>query len=559
MLLMVLIAPWAANAQTLTVHDASGTSSYVPFYGYFADEDQTNQMIYPATELADMNGKAITEMVFYWQEGYYYGNDYGVGTWTVSLGETTATTLSGLDNTTTLTPVFTGVLDEAGGLFDNTAYTLTITFDDPYVYGGSNLLVQFDHTGTGEYEHYVFEGESVTGASYSYNSQRDFLPKTTFSYSTPSSCVKPENLTLNYTEGNPTATVTWESTASNFNVDINGTVTAVNKKTYTFNVNPATTYNVKVQADCGGGEVSGWTSTSFFTGCTGVAQLPYSYGFENADEIDCWTVNATGTYSSNTGVSSNYPRTGTKSFMFFYTGYPPQYLISPEFSGYSNGLHVEFWYRQYSNGVETFKVGYSSTTTDDSAFTWGEEITASTTYQRFSANYPVTTKYVAVKHTSDDQYYLFLDDFLFEESASCLEPTNVVASNETTTGATLTWTNGGEETAWDIFVTSDATIVPDDGTTPTYANVTTKPYPITGLTPATTYYAYVRAKCGAKEASAWSSPAIFNTDCVEKSLPYSYGFEDDEFDICWSTINTNTSYNAISIMDLTSNVLAFYR
>lgn len=264
---MALLAPWAANAQTLTVHDGSGTNNYVPFYGYYADEDQTNQMIYPATELADMNGKAITQMVFYWQEGgYNYGNYYGVGTWTVSLGETTATTLSGLDNTTTLTPVFTGVLDEAGGLFDNTAYTLTITFDDPYVYGGSNLLVQFDHTGTGEYEYYVFKGETVTGASYSYNSQRNFLPKTTFSYATPSSCAKPTGLTVTYT-GGTTASVSWTSDASAWNMKINGTpVDGPITNPYPLNnLELGTTYTIEVQADCGGGTVSEWSNPKSFT------------------------------------------------------------------------------------------------------------------------------------------------------------------------------------------------------------------------------------------------------------------------------------------------------
>ena len=80
--------------------------------------------------------------------------------------------------------------------------------------------------------------------------------------------------------------------------------------------------------------------------------------------------------------------------------------------GFTNGLHVEFWYRQYTNGVETFQVGYSTTDNDPASFIFGDEITASTTYTQFKANYPAGTKYVAVKHTSDDQYYLFLDDFL---------------------------------------------------------------------------------------------------------------------------------------------------
>lgn len=253
MLLLALLVPWAANAQTLTVHDGSATNAYVPFYGYYADENQQNQMIYPATELADMSGKVITKMVFYWQEGgYNYGNFYSVGTWTISLGETTATTLSGLDNTTSLTQVFTGVLDEDGGLFNTTDYTLTIEFDDDYVYNGGNLLVQFAHTGTGEYEYYVFEGEDVTGASYCYNSQRNFLPKTTFTYETPAACPKPTGLAISYT-GGTTATATWDGTAETYNIEINGDVTEGVTSPYTFNVTLSTTYEVRVQADCGGG------------------------------------------------------------------------------------------------------------------------------------------------------------------------------------------------------------------------------------------------------------------------------------------------------------------
>ena len=105
-------------------------------------------------------------------------------------------------------------------------------------------------------------------------------------------------------------------------------------------------------------------------------------------------------------------------------------------------------------------------------------------------------------HTANDQYYLFLDDFLFEESASCLEPTGVQVADVTTTGATLSWNAGGEESAWDIFVTDDATILPNDATTPTVANIADNPYALTGLTSGTTYYVYVRAICGENEVSA---------------------------------------------------------
>ena len=385
-----------------------------------------------------------------------------------------------------------------------------------------------------------------------------------FSFEDPTALAKPTDLAVNYTEGETTATVTWNGTTSLYNIDVNGTITNNVTSPYTITgILPGTTYTVKVQAIDGNNQ-SVWVSTSFFSGCPEAYPIPYAYGFEDVEAIECWTISGGDGYSSiyDKGWYQSGARTGDKYFMFYYTDTPPQYLISPQLSGIENGLHVEFWYSQYTNGVETFQVGYSTTGNDPDNFTWGDEITASTSYQRFSANYPANTKYVAVKHTSNDQYYLFLDDFLFEESASCLEPTEVTVSNATTTGATISWTAGSNETTWDIFVTDDATVVPGETTTPTFANVTSNPYNLTGLTSCTIYYVYVRAIKG-NDKSPWSSPVIFHTECEPMALPYSYDFEDDELPISWSTINTNTSYCGVNIMapssSSTNRTLAFYR
>ena len=407
-----------------------------------------------------------------------------------------------------------------------------------------------------EYTNSFPAGTKRIAVKYVYN-DAFYLFLDDFSFEAFTNCDKPTDAAVAYTEGDETATVTWEGDARSYNIDVNGTVTEGVTSPYTLrSLELATTYTVKVQANCGE-EQSGWVSAgSFTTPCPDSYDIPYAYGFENEAELNCWTVEGYG------DVDQSYPRTGSGCFMFNYTTTPPQYLISPELSGIVNGLHVEFYYRQYTNGVETFEVGYSTTDNDPDSFTWGEEITASTTYQRFSANYPAETKYVAVKHTSDDQYYLFLDDFLFEESASCLEPSGVLVADATTTGATISWNAGGEESAWDIFVTDDASITPDETTTPTVANVTDNPYSLTGLTPATVYYVYVRALCGENEFSAWSSAAIFNTECEAMELPYTYGFEDATLPVCWNTIVENTSYTGINVMapsaSSTNKVLAFY-
>ncbi len=576
MLLTLFLCTFLGGARaqsTLTVHDGTETTDRVPIYSWHANVSQQSQLIYPASELAAMSGKVLTQMVFYWQQGPWPSDDYSVGTWTISLGETTATAFNGgFDTTTPLTEVFTGVLDEAGGLFNTTDHTLTITFDKEYVYQGGNLLVQFAHTGTGEEMDYHFIGQSMDKAT-SYlccyesngnayiNESNNFLPKTTFTYQAQPNCAEPTNVAVRYNEGAPTATVTWTSEATNFNIDVNGTITAVTGNSYTFDVSLRTTYTIKVQADCGD-EQSYWTKAiSFFSGC-GTVPVTYSYGFEDESDMDCWTIITPGTsdYEASISQYEEYAHTGSHFFHFYSTEIPGQYLISPQLGGIANGLHVKFWHCGYK-GTETFQVGYSTTDNDPANFTWSNEITATTSYQQFKANYPANTKYVAVKHTSDEYCDFFLDDFLFEESPSCIEPTGVQVADVTTHGATVSWTAGGSETAWDIFVTADATIEPDGTTTPTYTNINGNSYSLSNLSAGTIYYVYVRTICSGTEVSEWSSTATFATICNPIALPWSENFDNltgSGMPVCWNSIFEGSGFCGIQQFSENNSSLMFF-
>jgi len=146
--------------------------------------------------------------------------------------------------------------------------------------------------------------------------------------------------------------------------------------------------------------------------------LPYSYGFEDDSELDCWTM-LDCHYAS--GISSNAYYEGGYGFEFHWNTTPPQYLISPQFEG-TTGMNVSFSYKNYSDTYpETFQVGYSTTTKSSNAFIWGDEVTAyGQTWHLYEAFYPIGTKYVAVKLTSDDMYFLYLDNFNFEP-ALCMD------------------------------------------------------------------------------------------------------------------------------------------
>ena len=152
--------------------------------------------------------------------------------------------------------------------------------------------------------------------------------------------------------------------------------------------------------------------------------LPYTYGFENNDlEGEGWSLVDC---KANTKIQSEYTHDGNYSFLFSWSTNPPQYLISPQLEG-TTGVAVSFYYKNINNDYpETFQVGYSTTTNSPDAFKWGNEVTANddTQWKQYKAIFPKGTKYVAVKLTSNDQFFLILDDFCFEEATSILGDVN---------------------------------------------------------------------------------------------------------------------------------------
>ena len=142
--------------------------------------------------------------------------------------------------------------------------------------------------------------------------------------------------------------------------------------------------------------------------------LPYTYGFEEEDEFDCWTMLDCDPYTGRSNASYSIHQ-GDYGFRFCYNTNPPQYLISPELKG-TTGVDVSFYYKNYSNDYpETFQVGYSTTTQSLTAFTWGDEVTAQDkdNWMLYEESFPEGAKYIAVKYNSYDQMALFLDDFSF--------------------------------------------------------------------------------------------------------------------------------------------------
>ena len=129
---------------------------------------------------------------------------------------------------------------------------------------------------------------------------------------------------------------------------------------------------------------------------------------------------------------------------------------------------------------------------------------------------------------------------------SCPSPTDPMVSGIASTEATFSWTTGGTETMWDVYLTN-TTVQPDSNTIPTDNAVDTF-YTFYNLIPNTVYHAFVRANCGGGDYSYWRS-ATFRTNCSgEIVIPHLEDFEDDGTGTgahprCWNMVSNAAPAN----------------
>lgn len=271
--LMALVLAFAGvvRADELTVHDGTATNGYVPVYGFYADAYLKAEYVIPAADLAAMAGGTVNGMTFYATQSSV---SWGAANFQVFLTEVGSTTISAFNGPGTV--VYEGPLSIVDG-------QMVVTFTTPYDYNGGNLLVGFYNTVKGSYVTSTWYGETVNGASvqgYNYNgldavspTQRNFLPKTTFSYDVGGDCEKPYDLAIS--EITPhTAFFQWYGGISGFNVEYKKATddewiryaTNVGWNVLFVNLDANTDYQARVESVCEDGvTTSGFKTISFTT------------------------------------------------------------------------------------------------------------------------------------------------------------------------------------------------------------------------------------------------------------------------------------------------------
>lgn len=317
-----------------------------------------------------------------------------------------------------------------------------------------------------------------------------------------------------------TAPIGYEYVISTSSATPGGAGTAITALTQNFTgLTSNTTYYVFVRSNCGAGDFSTWTSTSFFTGYCSSTSTGSSYYINN--------FSTTGGTANITNNGSGYSATGYGNFSA-QTVSQQQYgtvNFSAAFTGGSFGFNIWVdWNNDldFSDSGELVYIAGTYVTTATGSFTVPSTATVGNHRMRIVANYNSTNPLDCGSITSGET-----EDYTFNVIASTCPgiPTAVTVSVSSTTTATVNWTASSPAPAsgYQIYLSTSATL-PTGATTPTYttgAGVTT--LPLTGLTANTTYYVYVRNNCGSGNVSPWTSQVSFFTGyCVSTSSGSTY-------------------------------------
>ena len=485
---------------TVTVADGSTTNGNVPIYGLYTDAYCRCQTIYPAEMVEEMAGRDIEGLTWYMSTPASSSLNT---TFEIKMGVCNAAAFSGssFDNSTEMTTVYTGSIP-------CNSSTQSITFTTPFTYTGGNLLIEVCNTVTSNYSSTYWLGVSSSNASRQGHSSSslssvspsnyDFIPKTTFSISEGDvSCPMP-SADAPVVNG-MSATVSWteNGTATQYGLWINGVgPTIVNNQTsYTFSdLNPMTTYSVKIRAICAPGDTSYAVTRSFRTPC-GTSALPFTDGFEDYTAgsnsfPECWTSSSGTNY-----VQASYASSGSHSL---HIGGVPAVVVSPPLQVNGRGVEVIFSAKAESTTSSgTLQVGFATDINNLNNVEWADVITPSNTYHNeyefaFENSSAVEIGYIVFKQVAVySSYYYWLDDITVIPMSDCRKPTNLTVWDVSRTGASISWEEpvSGQASAYEFSYKSSSE-------TNWHTEILTERYKfLTGLSMGTLYEVQVKTVC----------------------------------------------------------------
>ena len=463
---MLLSLFWVTQvkADVITVYDGTGTSTYYPVHGNYADTNGSlSEFIIPATALTDLEGASISKLTFY--VATPHSKEWGA-TFKFYIKEVSTTfyeSSTAFDDTDA-TEVYNGALNASGA-------TMDINFTTTYTYNGGNLLIGCKVVSPGTWTSAAFYGETQsTNTAFrnkSSNTREKFIPKTTITYSTKSF----EGPALTVKDGNAKLTSPY---AYNF-----GLATAGTSKTFTL-ANPGTkdlTISVSKTGDfnatlsattiTAGGEVTLTITMPETTGSSAVTITP-----DATSGIDPFVINVSGTI-----------RDANKVYEYGFTALPTDWTTTGTwYYSEANGAYNTSWYLSSNARLitpqltisegEVFFVeakGYSTSNTSyqhlqmqysADGSTWtnfdSEPTLDPSNWQTFSfTGVPAGKYYIAINASQADVRMFYGGELPNEPKMVVTQPASLDFGVITdATAKTFTIANTGKATLEDISVTS---------------------------------------------------------------------------------------------------------
>jgi hypothetical protein len=297
----------------------------------------------------------------------------------------------------------------------------------------------------------------------------------------------------------------------------------------------ATTYFVWIRSNCGGSGNSSWTNGgSFITACVEVSAFSQNFdGVVAGTFPPCWAkVGTTGsTYTQASTVISS------PNNLYIYSSSTSNLAIvaMPSVSNASAGTHqLKFKARANFTVGGVIQVGYLTNPTDAATFVSLSSFTTTSTtlvdnFVLSPVNAPGGVTTLAFRHTGSPANSVLIDDVVYEQIPSCLEPTALNASSITTTTATVGWTvPSGTPTSyfWELRSSgaagSGATGLLNSG------NTTQNSVALTSLQSGTGYRFYVKTICSSNtDTSSYTTlnfiTLIANDECLSAIAVSAYG------------------------------------
>jgi len=438
--------------------------------------------------------------------------------------------------------------------------------------GGTDLMNKVDVGAVTSYQYTagLMYGTQYYLTVYSYNVSGESTGCTerTFTITTTVPCPTVTLPVANAQNMSLTPTFTWNPVASvsgyrisigttSGGTDILNSEDVGNVTTYTYNgstvLTKGTIYYYTISAYGASGTTSATCSArNFTTVCDPVVTVTENFDSYTTGDLvpQCWFRLVPPTSAGNQTITTTTPASGTRNiYQNAAATANPVIVVLPSTSNVNAGTHwLRFKARVSSGAPGILHVGYVTDVNDYNSFNLIQSLTINnTSYTAADSEYTVAVPNtvpsgarIAIKNDADGKSY-YWDDVFWEQAPACIDPFGTSISGVTLNSATVNWSASpsapanGYTVYYSTVNTAPTSATTLDGTNSvTSAGVNAS---LSGLSPNTVYYVWVRANCSATEFSEWVSVGTFATLCNTFTVPYFENFDT-------TTVGTSTNNNA---------------